>query len=181
MRADAYNYAPRLGKREFPSITLSAVPCCIFSAIPDVFCSPAWGCNRACCTTMTSRGDLRLMLTDLYPSKDPVPTSPNTDDIRRSPPYRSSCIPGHGRSPLCVRSGRDATRLSGIPTMYIAGSGTDAPPRRSFTKAFVDRRTWNTRRPAAFLANDPSYAEGRLRPCRLGDAAFVKNGAFDLL
>src|SRR6185295_4886480 len=65
---------------------------------------------------MTSRGDLRLMLTDLYPSKDPVPTSPNTDDIRRSPPYRSRCIPGHGRSPLCVRSGRDATRLSGIPT-----------------------------------------------------------------
>jgi len=40
LRADGYNYAPRLGKREFPSITLSAVPCCIFSAIPDVFCSP---------------------------------------------------------------------------------------------------------------------------------------------
>jgi hypothetical protein len=32
MRADGCNYAPRLGKREFPSITLSAVPCCIVSA-----------------------------------------------------------------------------------------------------------------------------------------------------
>ena len=31
MRADGYNYAPRLGKREFPSITPSAVPYCIFS------------------------------------------------------------------------------------------------------------------------------------------------------
>ena len=58
--------------------------------------------------------------------------------------------------------------------LYIAGSGTDAPPKRSFTKALVGRR------PAAFLPNDPSYAtEGRLRPCRLGDAAFVENGALD--
>ena len=72
MRADGCNNAPRLGKREFPSITLSAVPCCIFSANPET-------------------------------------------------------------------AGR-------------------------------------------FPANDPSYAtEGCLRPCRLGDAAFGENGAFDPL
>jgi hypothetical protein len=35
MRADGYNYSQRLGKREFPSITLSAVLCCIFSANPN--------------------------------------------------------------------------------------------------------------------------------------------------
>ena len=35
MRADGCNNAPRLGKREFPSITLSAVPCRIFSANPE--------------------------------------------------------------------------------------------------------------------------------------------------
>jgi hypothetical protein len=53
MRADGYNYVPRLGKREFPPITLSAVPYCIFSG--HLLQSDM--SNRACCTTMTSRGD----------------------------------------------------------------------------------------------------------------------------
>jgi hypothetical protein len=81
--------------------------------------------NRACCTTMTSRGDDLAWRSSLDAYR-PLSIQGSCDLLHRIPtifagprPYRSSCISGHGRSHLCVRSGRDATRLSGIPTIVL--------------------------------------------------------------
>lgn len=101
--------------------------------------------NRACCTTMTSRGDDLAWRSSLDAYR-PLSIQGSCDLLHRIPtifagprPYRSSCIPGHGRSHLCVRSGRDATGLSGIPTIVYCRMGYGCAP-----KAFVLRKRWST-------------------------------------
>ena len=105
MRADGCNYAPRLGKREFPSITLSAVSCCIFSANPET--SGRFPAKRSkllrLLTTFSARGcrfrrewRLRSALiwkcADRGPAGDfrPCSSRPRSQQVRRSSPAAGS-------------------------------------------------------------------------------------------
>jgi hypothetical protein len=90
--------------------------------------------NRACCTTMTSRGDDLAWRSSLDAYR-PLSIQGSCDLFHRIPtifagpcPYRSSRIPGH----ICAYD-QAGMRQDSLEFHDC----TDAPPKRSFTKALV--------------------------------------------
>ena len=76
----------------------------------------AWRSSLDACRPLSVQGSCDLL--------HPMPTI-----VAGPRPYRSSCIPGRGRSHLCVRSGRDARGLSRIPTIVYCRTGYGCAPQ----------------------------------------------------